>query len=151
MTERALVEEFTFQRLKTIGAAYGVAVKTSIFDVGKGEIYPFLYFRHVTGVDRNAVGPGRRLFSAPLYEIGVVHDGAGLGAVFDTSAGSVPLLTILGEIDDVFQNYSTPTQVTGGVVLSCQREMEDGLAERAPDGSVHRREYGLYRFHARKD
>lgn len=175
MIELALMENYIFEGLESIAAPYGFKVLRSSFDAPTetsgqdayvtGEpipLSPVLYFKNVTSTDRRFQGFGgnARMMTSALYEIGVWHDFKTYGGVFNTvyNTGTyVSLLSLLSQIDDKFDKYAVPVQISAsngygttisGWIDSCGRESPvPTLPE--PDG-VHVRDGGLYRIHARK-
>lgn len=161
MIELATIERYIYTLLKSIGADYGVDVRRLPFQPqndGKPDApsaYPVIYYGHVMATDRNAIGPGRRLLTSALYEIGVYHSGDTFGAVFPGRAtalisGDFSLITLLTRIDSAFQDFSVPTTNPTGVVYSCQRESPVSIPEKGVEGLYYRRDGGLWRIHAEK-
>jgi hypothetical protein len=158
VSELAAVERYVWQRLRGTAPLDRFRAAIAPFDVravqalpGEAPPLPVVYMQFLGGVDRNAVGPGRRVLTAATYEIGVFHQGQSLGAQFsDANGNSVALLEMLDAIDRAFQDYAAPAVQTDGYVYSCQRESPVRMAERGPDGAVYRRDGGVFRFVARK-
>lgn len=155
MKELAVVERYIFGKLSTIATAYGwVTPQIAPFDLKDGAdslaalSLPVLYFRLVGTGDRNAVGPGPRLLSWADYEIGIFHDKNTFGAEFSTSGPDLPLLDLVSEIDDIFQNYTPPIvdASLGGTVYSVERQFAVRVPERS-GGKLYRRDGGVFRFH----
>lgn len=160
MKELAVVERYVWGKLKTLATSYGwPSPQLAPFDIQDGPEAavivptPMLYLRLVATADRNAVGPGPRLLSYADYEIGVFHDRNTFGASLPTAGVDDPsppvaILTVLGQIDDLFQNYTPPIvdASLGGVVYSVERQFAVRVPERY-GGKLFRRDGGVYRFH----
>lgn len=154
MTELAVVERYIYGILRGLALTYGWETQIAPFDVPANDAnnpmpigLPVLYFRLVATDDRNAIGPGPRLLSTADYEIGVFHRGTSFGANLPKTGGTVALLTVLGQIDDAFQNYTPPITVPDGTVYSSERAGAVRIPERGPDGLIYKRDGGIYRFH----
>ncbi|MEQ1761558.1 MAG: hypothetical protein ABL984_00295 [Pyrinomonadaceae bacterium] len=164
MKELAVVERYLYGKLGTLATAYGWAKpQIAPFDLQDGAdaiaTYPtpVFFFRLVATGDRNAIGPGPRLLAWADYEIGLFHAANSFGAEFATAppalaAGTVSLLTVLGQIDDLFQNYTPPIidAGLGGTVYSIERKYAVRIPERS-GGKLFRRDGGVYRFHVEAD
>lgn len=156
MMELAVVERYIYQALIGTMSDYGFQVEVGPFSVDQLQRndldlrLPVIYFQYVSAVDRNAMGPGPRLMSSVLYEIGVFHDRTTFGGDFASGNGPVTLIELMEAIDQTFQDYATPANQAGGVVFSVQREAPVRIPERGGDGRIYRRDGGLFRFHVRK-
>lgn len=153
MKELAVLEKYIYGLLSSIGATYGIPVRNAPFDMKKpsgddATANPTIYYRYHAGIDLNGVGPGPRLMTTAIYEIGVYHNKTTFGGLLCGTLGKVELVDLLEEIDQAFQDYSTPTNQSDGVVYSCERQS----AVRLPDTAdvVYRRDGGLYKFHVTK-
>lgn len=159
MVELSIIERYIYQTLKGyIVTTHGLRLEIMPFDLNRQQnegsfaAVPVVYFRYVSGDDRNAVGPGKRLMTSAVYEIGVFHDANTFGAEFLTPNGqTLSLLSILNYIDNQFQDFVTPTNQTGGVIFSVQRQSPVRMTERGPDGVLYKRDGGLFEFHVRKE
>lgn len=159
MIELSIVERYIYGQLKPyFTSTLGLRVEIMPFDLhtfqndGVNENVPVIYYRYVSGDDKNAIGPGRRLMSTVVYEIGVFHDANSFGAVFGLPVGpSVTLLTMLNYIDAAFQDNALPVNQTGGVIFSIERTAPIRIPERGPDGRLYKRDGGLFKFTVRKD
>lgn len=161
MKELAVAERYIYSRLKTIASAHSWPLpQIAPFDLADGPDsvanipIPVFYFRHVSAVDRNAVGPGPRLLTTVDYEIGVFHDANSFGASFPENSGAtkVSLLSLLTAIDDAFQNYTPPIINTGlgGTVYSVERLYPIRVPERF-GGKLYKRDGGVYRLAVEAD
>lgn len=155
MKELAVVERYVFGKLQTISSGYGWSIpQIAPFDLQDGAdiitslALPILYFRLVGTGDRNAVGPGPRVLTFADYEIGIFHDRNTFGAALPKSGGTVDILEVLGQLDDIFQNYTPPIvdPNLGGVVYSVERQFAVRIPERS-GGKLYRRDGGVFRFH----
>lgn len=154
MKELAVVERYIYGFLLGWAQTYGWEAQIVPFDVPAADANnpstfptPILYFRLVASSDRTSVGPGPRLLSTADYEIGVFHQGNSFGATLPKTGGTVSLLTVLGQIDDAFQNYTPPPTSPDGTVYSSERVGAVRIPERGPDGLIYKRDGGIYRFH----
>jgi len=154
--ELAVVERYIYQALAGTFGGMGFAVEGGPFRLeqlqGSDGLLrlPIVYYQYVQATDRNAFGPGPRLMTSALYEIGVFHDRTTFGGEFTTATGFIGLLEMLQMIDERFQDFATPAGQVGGVVFSVSREAPVRVPERGGDGKLYRRDGGRYRFHVRK-
>lgn len=157
MMELAVIERYIYQALSGPFADMGIAVEVGPFRLEQLQgadaaiRLPVCYFQYVSATDRNAMGPGARLMTSALYEIGIFHDRTTFGGSFSTTAGAKTLVELMTIIDEAFQDYATPANQEGGVIFSVERESPIRIPERGGDGKVYRRDGGLFRFHARKE
>jgi len=154
MKELAVVERYIWGFLRGWATTYDWEAQIAPFDVPAADVNnfsptptPILYFRLVATNDNHAIGPGPRLLSWADYEIGVFHRGNSFGALLPTGNTTVALLTVLGQIEDAFQNYTPPITAAGGTIYSSERVGAVRVPERGPDGLVYKRDGGIYRFH----
>lgn len=159
MIELAAIERWLVGLLTPIGGDHGIGVLRIPFlpaapgSAGGMPTLPVIYWGHTHSVDRSAIGPGPRILTSALYEVGVYHQGVGFGAVFPPRpphTAAVSLLSLLSRIDAALQDHSAPTTNPTGMVYACYRERPICVPETGPEGHYYRRDGGLWRITARK-
>ena len=158
MIELSIIERFIYNLLLGTTPLDGFRIAIAPFDIWKNQgdntdnkPLPIVYFQHLTSIDRNAIGPGKRLLTSATYEIGIFHDANSYAATFTNRTGAtVTLLAMLDALETAFNDFSPDMNQPTGYVYSCQRESPIRMSERGPDGVIYKRDGGIYKFNVRK-
>lgn len=152
MTEKGVAEAWLYTNLKGIAASFGdLPVRKLPFTIPQGGLKaPVLVWGFAAGRDVGTLGPGPRTHSRLTYEVSVFYPGDTLGMSYEVGGTTYDVIDVLSRLDEVFNDFSVPENVQGGIMLSCERSSPVEIPEQGDDGTPYRREGGLYVIYAKK-